>query len=51
MSVTRSTFLRVDAGDRFLSTRVRVLDQNHVAREDGLVGHDFRLAAGGGVRF
>jgi hypothetical protein len=51
VSVTRSTFLRVDAGDRSLKYPGPVLDNNHAAREDGLVGHDFRLAAGGGLRF
>jgi molybdate transport system substrate-binding protein len=49
--VTRKTFLRVDAGDRLVKYPGPVFDENFVARDEGFFGHDFRFAAGGGVRF
>lgn len=48
--VTRKTFVRVDAGDRLLRySRPAIVSST--ARNDGFFSHDFRFAAGGGLRF
>ncbi len=51
LSVTESTFIRVDAGDRLLRYPGPVFDGNRKVRDDAFFGHDFRFAAGGGLRF
>ena len=49
-SVTPRTFIRVDAGDRMTRYPGPAFDGQGVIR-DSFVGHDFRFAAGIGVRF
>jgi hypothetical protein len=51
VSLTPRTFIRVDAGDRLVRYKGPVFDQNRTVREDAFFGHDFRFAAGAGVRF
>jgi hypothetical protein len=48
---TSRTFLRVDAGDRLLRYQGPAFDENARVRERSFFGHDFRFAAGAGVRF
>jgi hypothetical protein len=48
---SRRTFVRVDIGDRILKYPGTVLDANGVVRSDSFFSHDFRFAAGAGVRF
>jgi hypothetical protein len=48
---SRRTFVRVDVGDRILKYPGTVLDANGVVRSDSFSSHDFRFAAGAGVRF
>ncbi|HYU77599.1 MAG TPA: hypothetical protein VEK56_01360 [Vicinamibacterales bacterium] len=48
---TRRTYVRVDAGDRLLRYTGPVLSSDRRARAGSFFGHDFRFAAGGGVRF
>ena len=50
MFATRRTFIRVDAGDRLLKYPGPVFDNNR-ARRDAFFSHDFRFAAGAGLRF
>jgi hypothetical protein len=51
ISLTPRTFIRVDAGDRLVRYKGPAFDQNRTVREDAFFGHDFRFAAGAGVRF
>jgi hypothetical protein len=51
VSLTPRAFIRVDAGDRLVRYKGPVFDQNRTVREDAFFGHDFRFAAGAGVRF
>lgn len=51
MSVTRRTFVRVEAGDRIVMYPGPVIDRNRVVQDDSFFGHDFRFAAGAGLRF
>ena len=51
VSLTPRTFIRVDAGDRLVRYKGPVFDQNRTVRQDAFFGHDFRFAAGAGVRF
>ena len=48
---TPRTFVRIDLGDRLMKYPGPVLDRERGVRTDGFVGHDFRLAVGGGLRF
>jgi len=45
------TFVRVDAGDRLLKYPGPVFDNERVPHESSFLSHDFRFAAGGGIRF
>jgi|SRR5262245_38137384 len=47
---TRTTFLRVDAGDRLLKYPGPVF-RDRAAEVNGFFSHDFRFALGGGLRF
>jgi hypothetical protein len=51
LPLTSRTFIRVDVGDRLVRYKGPVFDQNRTVREDSFFGHDFRFAAGAGVRF
>jgi len=51
MFATRKTFVRVDVGDRLLKYPGPVFDTNRTARERAFFSHDFRFAAGAGLRF
>jgi hypothetical protein len=44
-------FARIDVGDRLVRYRGPVYDSGGTLRHEAFLGHDFRLAAGGGVRF
>jgi hypothetical protein len=48
---TNRTFVRVDIGDRLIRYPAPVIDSEGMARRDSFLGHDFRLAAGSGLRF
>ena len=48
---TRTVFVRVDAGDRLLKYSGPVIDNNHTRQDGSFFGHDFRFAAGVGLRF
>ncbi len=48
---TDRTFVRVEAGDRVLRYPGPSLDRNGTARNGSFFSHDFRFAAGGGLRF
>jgi hypothetical protein len=48
---TQRTFVRVDAGDRLLKYPGPVFDGNFTRRAADFFSHDFRFAAGAGVRF
>jgi hypothetical protein len=50
VSATPRTFLRVDAGDLLVRYPGLTIDTD-LARRDSFLSHDFRLAAGVGVRF
>jgi hypothetical protein len=49
--VGRTVSVRIEAGDRLLKYPGPVLADDGTQRNDGFVGHDFRFAAGAGVRF
>lgn len=51
ISTTRRTFARVDVGDRLLRYPGPVFDSHRDVRERSFVSHDFRFAAGVGLRF
>jgi len=51
MFMTRQSFVRVDAGDRFLKYPGPVLDSSRARRDDAFFSHDFRFAVGAGLRF
>lgn len=48
---TDRTFVRVEIGDRVLKYPGPVLDDRGVAHSDSFFSHDFRFAAGAGLRF
>jgi hypothetical protein len=48
---TPKTFVRVDAGDLLLKYPGPVFDNNRTARDDAFFSHNFRFAAGAGLRF
>ena len=48
---TQRTFVRVDAGDRLLKYPGPVFAKNLTRQDDGFFSHDFRFAAGAGLRF
>ena len=48
---TRRTFIRVDAGDRLVKYPGPAFDSGHTAHAKAFFSHDFRLAAGAGLRF
>lgn len=48
---TRRAFVRVDAGDRVLKYPGPVFARNFTRRDDAFFSHDFRFAAGAGLRF
>jgi hypothetical protein len=50
VTVTPRTFVRVDAGDRMVRYPGPVRDAG-VMRSSGFFAHDFRVAAGAGIRF
>ena len=45
------TFVRVDAGDRMVRYPGPSFTAGFTLREEGFLGHDFRLSVGGGLRF
>lgn len=51
IAATSRTFVRVDAGDRVLRYPGPVFDSHRDVRERSFFSHDFRFAAGAGVRF
>ncbi len=51
MFATRQTFVRVGVGDRLLKYPGPVFDNTRAKREDAFFSHDFRFAAGAGLRF
>ena len=48
---TQKTFVRIDAGDRLLKYPGPVFSNSRMAHANGFWSHDFRFAAGGGLRF
>ena len=48
---TSRTFVRVDVGDRLVKYPGPVFTSDRTVRTDGFFSHDFRVAAGGGLRF
>lgn len=48
---TRIVFVRIDVGDRVLRYPAPVFDNDRTRRDDPFLGHDFRFAAGTGLRF
>ena len=44
-------FVRFDVGDRMVRYPSPVIDSEGNVRDDGFMGHDFRLALGPGLRF
>lgn len=48
---TQRTFVRVDAGDRLLKYPGPVFAKNFTRRDAAFFSHDFRFAAGAGLRF
>jgi hypothetical protein len=48
---TERTFVRVDLGDRLVRYPGPVFDSDRMIREDPFFSHEFRFAAGAGVRF
>lgn len=51
MSATRKMFIRADAGDRLLKYPGPIIDGHSARREHAFLSHDFRFAAGVGLRF
>jgi hypothetical protein len=51
VAATSRTFVRVDLGDRAVRYPGPVFDTSRVVRDKPFFSHDFRLAAGAGVRF
>jgi hypothetical protein len=51
LAATERTFARIEAGDRVLRYPGPVFDVNRTRRDGAFFSHDFRFAAGGGVRF
>ena len=51
ISTSRRTFARVDVGDRMLRYPGPAFDADRVVRDGSFFVHEFRFAAGGGVRF
>lgn len=51
ISTSPRTFVRVDVGDRMLLYPGPVFDADRVIRDRSFFVHEFRFAAGGGVRF
>jgi len=45
------TFVRLDAGDRMVRYPGPSFADGFTLREEGFLGHDFRLSVGGGLRF
>ena len=48
---SEGTFVRVEISDRVLRYPGQVLDANGAVRSDSFFSHDFRFAAGAGLRF
>ena len=51
VSLTPRTFVRVDAGDRIVKYPGPTFDVNRTVRSAAFFAHDFRVAAGAGLRF
>ena len=51
VSLTPRTFVRVDAGDRIVRYPGPTFDVNRTVRSAAFFAHDFRVAAGAGLRF
>lgn len=51
IAATARTFVRVDLGDRLVRYPGPSFDSERMIREDPFFAHEFRFAAGGGVRF
>ena len=51
LSITRSAFVRVDVGDRLVRFPGTVIDPDFIRHDRSFFSHEFRFAAGGGVRF
>jgi hypothetical protein len=50
VSVGERTFVRIDGGDRLVRYPGPVFDTGTV-HDEAFVGHDFRMAVAGGIRF
>jgi hypothetical protein len=51
ITMTARTFVRVDLGDRLVRYPGPVFDSDRMIHEDPFFAHEFRFAAGAGVRF
>ena len=51
IATTARTFVRVDLGDRLVRYPGPAFDSDRMIREDSFFAHEFRFAAGAGVRF
>jgi hypothetical protein len=51
IATTERTFVRVDLGDRLVRYPGPVFDSDRMIHEDAFFAHEFRFAAGAGVRF
>lgn len=51
VSTSATTFLRADVGDRMLKYPGPASRGGRVIPESGFIGHDFRVALGGGLKF
>ena len=51
IAATANTFFRLDAGDRLVRYPGPTFDVNRRVRSNAFLAHDFRFAAGGGLRF
>jgi hypothetical protein len=51
IATTSRTFVRVDLGDRLVRYPGPAFDSDRMIREDSFFAHEFRFAAGAGVRF
>lgn len=51
VSTSGSTFLRADIGDRMLKYPGPATNNGRLIPESGAIGHDFRFALGGGIKF